>query len=114
MHPPVGDAHEYTHCKPALCRGARTPSSSSEFAWILKKVEHQLLNPLHISRICRLSLHQVRLGHQVRSTDHTSRKVRGCVMATVFMIIMKHVMALGHLYLFPNAKKSILVLCLFL
>ena len=100
--PPVGDAHKYIHCKPAPCRGAWT-SSSSRIAFQdseeKKEAEHQLLNPLHISRICCLSLHQVRFGHQVRSTDHTSRKF--------YLIIMKHVMALGHLYLLPNDKVYI-------
>ena len=84
--PPVGDAHAYTCCKHALCRGAWTLFSSFEFSkTFLKKktVEHQFLNPLCISRICYLSLHQSRLGHQVRSTDHVSRKVCFCVMATV-------------------------------
>ena len=74
-HPSSGDTHSHGR---RLWR-----PSHSEFSRLWKKmVEHQFLNPLHISRIGWLPFYQVRLGHQFRSTGYTSRKVRCYIMAT--------------------------------
>ena len=61
-----------------------TPFSSPEFSRIFLKNHRVPVSKsfTHIPDFC-LSFHQNRLVHQVRSTDHASRKVRYCVMATV-------------------------------
>ena len=108
-HPPyVGDAHACAYCNPALCRGAWTPLSSSEFSRIARK-KNTVRAPVPKSSTHIPDLLFVIASGEVWSRGQVSWPYlqKSSLLHHGYrfhVIIIEHVMALGHLYFLPKDK----------
>ena len=104
--PHVGDAHAYTFCQYALCWGVWTSLSSSEFPRIAKKGRVRV--PKSLTHIPNLLF--IIASRQVWSPGRANRPYlqKSSLFYhgySFYVIVMKHVMALGHLHLLSKYKK---------